>query len=147
MDDAVRVTGPIVPDGVVDLRRRIRHAGAAAGCVVPAVLGLLSVVLLRHSDSTLRGLLGTALALGAAPCLLLTGGPLAPGATGLLLGVTTSVVLWCVVGTVAARRALRRIAVDWSDVRREWWWLALPVWTGVVVALVLVDLLLGGALA
>jgi len=51
-----------------------------------------------------------------------------------------------IVGVIAARRATRIPAASWRDYWREYMWLAVGVWLGVVVALGAVNLIFGRAL-
>jgi hypothetical protein len=115
------------------------------GLLSPAVLGLLSLVLLRDNTSTTRGVLGFLAAVLAAPGLLVAGAPMA-GSTGLyMVAVLGSAAVWLLVGVVAARRATRTPVASWGDYWKEYVWIAGGVWLGVVGALVAANLILGGA--
>ena len=60
--------------------------------------------------------------------------------------VVGSAVLWMVLGATAARRATRLPVASWRDFWREYLWLAVGVWLGVVVALIAVNLVFGRAM-
>lgn len=123
----------------------MRTYGSAMANLPPAVLGLVALFAL-HRGSTPMGVFGFGCALFAAPVLLVAGAPLATGGGVYALAILGSAVLWAVLGAIAARRATRRPAADWRDFWREYAWLALGVWVGVIGALVAVQLLVGGAL-
>jgi len=111
----------------------------------PAVLGVVSLLLLRNNTSTVRGVLGFLTAVLAAPGLLVAGAPM-KGGTGLYLAAAVgSVVLWVLIGIAATARATRRPVATWGDYWKEYLWLAGAVWLGVVGALVAANLILGGA--
>ena len=82
----------------------------------------------------------------AAPGLLVAGAPLRADNSGYLVAVVGSAALWMLVGAISARRATRLPAASWRDYWREYLWLAVGVWLGVVVALVAVNLVFGRAL-
>ncbi|MDP9464224.1 MAG: hypothetical protein M3P52_06345 [Actinomycetota bacterium] len=104
------------------------------------------MLLLRGHTSFVRGIAGFLTAVLAAPGLLVAGAPLRSGRSVYLVAVAGSAVLWMIVGAIAARRATRIPAATWRDYWREYLWLAVGVWLGVVVALVAVNLVLGRAL-
>jgi hypothetical protein len=56
------------------------------------------------------------------------------------------VVLWLVVGYLAARRATRNPMASWSDYWRNYWWLAVGIWIGATAALVIARYTIGEAL-
>ena len=89
---------------------------------------------------------GFAATMLAAPALMAVGIPLATGSQRFLLGVVVSAMLWLLVGLVAARRATRSPVATWRNFWREYLWLAVGVWFGVVVALVAIELVVGRAL-
>lgn len=120
--------------------------GPFAGLVPATLLGALSLALLQNNETTLRGIAGFASALLAAPALLAAGLPLAEGATRFLAGIAGSIVLWLVVGVVAARRATRSPVATWRDYWREYLWLACGIWIGVGLALAIVEVVVGRAL-
>jgi hypothetical protein len=127
-------------------RSKLRASGPIAALVPPAVLGCVSLILLRGHGSLSRGIAGFLMALLAAPGLLVAGAPLRSGRNVYLGAVAGSAVLWMLVGAIAARRATRVPAASWRDFWREYMWLAVGVWLGVVVALVAVNLVFGLAL-
>ncbi len=126
-------------------RRQIRSMGVLAGLLPPAVLGALSMLLLRDNQTTVRGVLGFVTAVLAAPGLLVAGVPMA-GSTGLYLAAAAaSALMWLLVGAVASARATRRPVATWGDFWKEYLWLAGGVWLGVFGSLVAANLILGGA--
>ena len=70
----------------------------------------------------------------AAPCLLLVGAPF--GEEDLYpIAIGASVLLWLLVGLLAARRATRNPVATWSDYWRHYAWLCGGIWAGCAVAL------------
>ena len=112
----------------------------------PAALGVVAALVLAGSTSAARGVAGFALAVLAAPGLLVAGAPLRAGTGTYLVAVSGSAALWMVLGAVAAWRATRRPAASWRDYWAELAWLSVGVVGGVVLSLVLTNLVLGGAL-
>jgi hypothetical protein len=135
-----------VPLGPRAYRSKIRGSGPFVALLPPLVLGCFSLLLLRGHTSLARGVGGFVTAVLAAPGLLVAGVPLRSGRNVYLFAVVGSAVLWMIVGTIAARRATRHPAASWRDFWREYAWLALGVWLGVVVALAAVNLIFGRAL-
>ena len=133
-----------VPYGPKEYRRRLRKRGPIAGLFLPAIIGVVGLLLLRNNTQTWRGVGGFLLSIVAAPLLLVTGAPLTTGHsyTFALLG---SAALWVLLGTIAARMATTTPVATWRDYWREFLWLAGGVWIGIVVALVAANLILGGA--
>lgn len=134
-----------MPHGPRAYRRQIRRTGPILGLLPPAVLGLLSLVLLRDNTSTTRGVLGFLAAVLAAPGLLVAGAPMASGTGLYMVAVLGSAAVWLLVGVVATRRATRTPVASWGDYWKEYVWIAGGVWLGVVGALVAANLILGGA--
>ncbi len=124
-----------VPDGLRAHRDRVRRWGLLVGLAVPAVMGGFGALLLRGSETPWRGIPGFALAVMAVPTLPLSGIPAAAGTWRWVLAIGSSLLLWSVVGVVATRRALTRVATGWPEWRREWLPLAIGVWLGALAAL------------
>jgi hypothetical protein len=118
--------------------------GPVVALLPAALLGALSIALLRHNEATSRGVTGFAAAVLAAPALMPFGVPLATGSQRLWLGIFVSAIVWMAVGVVAARRATRSPVAGWRDFWREFGWLAAGIWIGVVLALVGVQVFVGG---
>lgn len=135
-----------VPMGPRAYRARVRAIGPLVALVIPAAFGVLSLLLLHGSTSAARGISGFGLAVLAAPGLLVMGAPLRSGGGTYLAGVAMSAALWFVLGVIAARRATRRPASSWRDFWGELLSLAVAVWIGVVVSLLVSNLVLGHAL-
>lgn len=127
-------------------RSKLRGTGPIVALVPPGVLGALSLVLLSGHTSLVRGLAGFLTAVLAAPGLLVVGAPLRSGSAVYLGAVAGSAVFWMLLGAVSARRATRLPVASWRDYWREYLWLAVGVWCGVVVALIVVNLVFGRAL-
>ncbi|HEY0519808.1 MAG TPA: hypothetical protein VGC84_09985 [Ilumatobacteraceae bacterium] len=135
-----------MPLGPREYRSKIRGAGPVVALLPPAVIGCMSLLLLRGHTSFVRGIAAFLTAILAAPGLLVAGVPLRSGGGVYVLAVVGSAVLWMIVGVISARRATRLPAASWRDYWHEYAWLAAGVWLGVVVALAAVDLMFGRAL-
>ena len=135
-----------VPLGPRAYRSKIRGSGPFVALVPPAILGCISLLLLRGHTSLARGVGGFVTAILAAPGLLVAGVPLRSGGGVYLVAIVGSAVLWMILGAISARRATRHPAASWRDFWREYAWLAVGVWLGVVVALAAVNLIFGRAL-
>ncbi len=135
-----------VPLGPRAYRTKLRASGPFVALVPPGVLGVLALLLLRGHSSLVRGVAGFLTAVFAAPGLLVAGVPLRSGRDVYLGAVVGSALLWMVLGAIAARRATRLPVASWRDFWREYLWLAVGVWLGVVVALIAVNLVFGRAM-
>lgn len=137
----------VVPGGIVATRQRVRSHGPLAALVVPGLLlaGAAGCwIVAGGSAGVLVGSAGWVLAALALPTAILLGVPW-EGGTARYLGVLiTSALVWLLVGYTAARRATRRPVAGWSDYWREYLWLAVALWAGVVTALAAIALALGG---
>lgn len=135
-----------VPLGPRAYRSKLRGSGPLVALIPPGVLGGFSLLLLSSHTSLVRGVAGFLTAVLAVPGLLVAGAPLRSGRGVYLGAIVGSAVLWMLVGAVAARRATRVPAASWRDFWREYLWLAVGVWLGVIVALAAVNLVFGRAL-
>ncbi|CAB4876427.1 unannotated protein [freshwater metagenome] len=135
---------PAVPHGPRAFRLRIRRLGPFVALAPAATLGVVAWLLLHGNTATSRGLTGFAAVVLAAPVLLAAGIPLTTESGRFVMGVVASIVLWLVVGLLAARRATRSPVASWRDFWREFAWLAAGIWLGVGVGLMAIELLLGG---
>ena len=133
-----------IPRGPKAYRKQVRQRGPIVGLLLPALVGLVGLLMLRDNTQTWRGIGGFLLSIVAAPVLLVTGAPLTTGHS-YALALLGSAALWVLLGTVAARIATRTPVATWRDYWREFLWLAGGVWIGVVVALIAANLILGGA--
>ena len=136
----------MVPLGPRDFRYRIRRIGPFAALLPACALAIVATMMLRGNTSTAGGVVGFAAVAFAAPGLLVAGIPLTAESGRTFLGVVGSVVLWLVVGILASRRATRSPVAIWRDYWREYLWLAVGVWAGVVMGLALIELFVGPAL-
>ena len=135
-----------VPLGPRAYRTKLRSSGPFVALLPPGVLGAVALLLLRSHTSLVRGVAGFLAAVLAAPGLLVVGAPLRSGRGVYLAAIVGSAVLWMLIGAIAARRATRVPVASWRDFWREYLWLAIGVWLGVVVALIAVNLVFGRAL-
>jgi hypothetical protein len=127
-------------------RGRIRGRGPLVALLPPAILGLLALLVINVGNSAGTGLTGLVLAVLAAPGLLAVG---APFSSSVLwpIGIVLSVVLWVVVGYVAARRATRNPMATWSDFWRNYGVLAVGVCLGASVAVIVARMSIGDVLS
>jgi hypothetical protein len=105
-----------------------------------------ALLLRGNTTSAVRGVGGFALAVLAAPGLLVAGVPLRHGNAVLLGAVAGSALMWFVLGVVASRRATAVPVCSWRDFWREHLWLAAGVWLGVLGAGLAANLVMGRAL-
>ncbi len=141
--------GPITPPGAPlsrAQRRRIRSKGPLVALLLPAALGLTSLMMLRGSTSATTGVGGFLLALLAAPLLPAFGAPLRTGSAAVVAAVLASAVMWFLLGAFAAQRATRSVAAGWGRFWGEYVWLTSCVWLGAVLAVVAANLVLGRVL-
>jgi hypothetical protein len=129
-----------VPLGLVAYRQRLRRRGPLVALVPPLVAAALAVAVWRFwpcsgSTCTVRAVVGWGLASLAVPTALIAGVPFNGGGARYALVVASSVALWLVIGLLAGRRATRVPAANWHDFRREYLWLAVPLWLGVIAGL------------
>lgn len=110
------------------------------------MLGAVAALALHDNTSSTRGIGGFAAAVFAAPAMLAFGVPLASGSSKVMLGALVSAAIWFALGLLAARRATRSPVATWRDFWRELVWLVGGVWLGTVIALVVVQLAVGGAI-
>jgi hypothetical protein len=123
-------------------RARLRQFGPVAGVLPPAVIGLFALVFRSTGSFAWNGVAGLATGVFAAPGLLAMGAPFSDTST-YPLGIVLSIVLWLVVGWVAARRATRNPVATWPDYWRQYAMLLASVWLGVAVGLLVARAQLG----
>ena len=111
----------------------------------PAVLGLLAVAILNVGDSQASGYAGLLLGVFAAPALLAVGVPFSSTEV-IPIGIALSVLLWLIVGAIAAHRTTRDPMATWSDYWRTYRWLAGGIWVGALAALAVARFVVGDAL-
>ena len=126
-------------------RSRIRSRGPFLALVPPAILGAIALLALEYFEGKVSGYVGLIFGVFAAPGLLAVGVPFS-GEEVYAIGITLSVLLWLIVGAVAARRATRNPMASWTDFWRTYWWLAGGIWVGAAAALVVARISVGGAL-
>jgi hypothetical protein len=114
--------------------------------VLPALLGIVSLLMLRNSHSTMRGIGGFVAAVLAAPLLPAFGAPIRSGGGRYAVAVLASAVVWLLIGLLASRRAARRPVATWGGFWAEYLLLALSAWVGVVLSLIASNLVMGRAL-
>lgn len=126
-------------------RLRIRSRGPFLALIPPAVLGAISVLALQLFNGKASGYVGLIFGVLAAPALLAVGAPFSDSSL-YSIGVTLSVLLWLIVGAIAARRTTRNPMAGWPDFWRTFFWLAGGIWIGVVAALFVARSIVGQAL-
>ena len=132
---------PLVPRGPAHYRRKIRRLGMLAALVMPTSSLAVGVLVWRFwpcpdgSRCLVPSVIGWILAALALPTAVLVGLPFSGGPVRLAVAAVTSAVAWIVIGFAASRRATRVPVADWRDWRREYLWLAIPLWLGVLVGL------------
>jgi hypothetical protein len=127
-----------VRGGVADYRRRPTSTFVAL--IIPAMAFAAACVLWRLVPCTSGVCVETRapawlLAALAVPTALLGGVPFEGGLPRYAIIGATSVVVWLLLGWLAARRATKSAVASWRDWWREYTWLLLGVWAGVVIAL------------
>jgi hypothetical protein len=126
--------GPPVVDGPRWYRSRLRTWGPVAALLVPGLVGAIALLSLRLFDTAWSGAVGLIGGVFAAPALLAAGAPF--GERDLYpWAIAASVVLWLLVGFLAARRATRNPMATWADYWRHFAWLCAGVWLGAAAAL------------
>lgn len=127
-------------------RGRIRSRGPLLAVVPPLAIGLLALLVIGVGNSAGTGLTGLVLSVMAAPGLLAVG---APFSSSVLwpIGIGISVVLWIVVGFIAARRSTRNPMATWADYWRDYAVMAIGICVGAGVAVGVARVALGDVLS
>ncbi len=123
----------MVPDGIGYHSRVVGSYGALVALGPMIAFGLMSMLVLAGSQSSVRGVIGFALAVFACPTLPLFGFPLSTGGGRWLAVIASSAVVWAALGHLAARRSTSRAVAGWPEWRREWLRLAIGVWVGAFI--------------
>jgi lysylphosphatidylglycerol synthetase-like protein (DUF2156 family) len=131
--EAPSITRGAVPEGIEHHLRLVRTYGWLGALVPMAAAGAASMLVLRGSQSTVRGLVGFVLAVVSCPTLPVFGFPLATGGAKWLAVIASSAAVWATVGFIAARRSTNRAIAGWREWRREWFRLAIGIWIGSLV--------------
>lgn len=117
--------------------------GPILAVLIPGVIGVVGYGLLKVSDATWSGPIGLLGSLLGAPALLAVGAPF--GSRSLYpVAVIASVLMWLLIGFLAARRATRNPMASWGDFWRHYLWMLLGVWAGVGIALAVATVQVGG---
>ena len=144
-----------VPAGPLAYHRRIRTIGPIVAMVPPAIVlavttalrGVLACDVGACGRQVVTSWILPAMSL---PTAMLWGIPIEDGTTRLIGVLASSASVWLLVGVVATRRATRSLVATWRDFWREYLWLALSIWAGVGVGLLVLskvlDTGLGGVL-
>ena len=131
-----------VPKGPAAYRRSLRRLGPFVALAPPAaLLGTAAVIWLAWPCDGLEcvtpSLLTYALAGLALPTAVLSGLPLVATPFTAMIALTTSALVWMLLGSWAARRATSSPVATW----REWWvelaTLVVGMWAGVVGGLLI----------
>ena len=141
-----------VPDGPVAYRQRLRWLGPLLALLVPFVALVSAAVIAEAVDCTGRACAAKGagvftLTLGSLPTAMLVGIPFEGGSARYLLAVLDQ--HRGVAGGRRRRRAARhasRAVATWRDWWREYLLLAGAMWCGVLLALAVVAVALGGNL-
>ena len=138
---APQLSAPL-PMGPRSYRKRLLGFGWAMGLLIPAAMMALAVAVYRlwpcSGDACVATKAGSWLpAALALPTALLVGLPFRSGLARYLMAGTTSLLVWALIGRLAARRAVRRPLASWKQWWGEYLWLLAAVWAGIIVALVL----------
>lgn len=126
-------------------RSRIRLFGAFAALIVPAIVGAIAIASLRLFDGLWSGAIGLIGGVFAAPVLLAVGAPFGDDSR-YPLAIAASVVMWMLVGVLAARRATRNPMASWADYWRQYAWLCAGIWIGCIAAMVISAAVVGESL-
>ena len=132
-----------MPGGVASTRRSIRRRGGlmAIGCSVG--LWLLGVVFSWIISGPKGGSVALVLMVMALPVMPILGMPAAGGTARLLVAISSSAVLWWILGQVVAGRVTKRPVVGWREWLREFFMVGLGLWIGAAGGLLLGVLVLG----
>jgi hypothetical protein len=110
----------------------------------PLIWGALSWFMLWALSDRVTSVIGLIGVLSSAPFLLLAGAPIG-NQDHYPLAVAASVAAWAAVGWWAARRATRVSVAGWPEFWREFIWIAVGVWGGVLIAFGAVSMMYGEA--
>ena len=126
----------VVPAGLAATRERVRRRGWVAGLAVPVVVVAIAAIVLEipaegHIANVL-GVAGSLLALLAVPTAVAFGIPVEVGPVRAGLAVTTSLLLWALLGWWAGHRVSQRVVGGWREWAVEFGWLTLCLWAGVL---------------
>lgn len=141
MQTSIRAT-KIVPDGINAHRTLVRQRGGLISVAIAAGLTLIGAILL-WLPGAIFGVIGYLFINAGLPLLALTGVPAISGTSRYFIAVIGSVAMWWVIGHFAAMRATRRAIAGWPEWRREFQPLAIGVWVGTILALVVTAFVLG----
>lgn len=107
------------------------------------VLGIVAVAVLRIGTTAATGATGFVLAVLGAPMLVVAGIPLRSGTGVFAIAIAASAMLWALLGLWAARRAAARPAPRWVTFWAEYAWMAVSVWAGLALSLLVSSLAVG----
>jgi hypothetical protein len=140
-----------VPYGPQAYRRSMRRLGPFVA-LIPAVVLLGAMVTAKAVVScptvgacNARAVTSWVLPALALPTAVLAGLPIETGTNRLAVVTVTSALVWMVVGRFAARRATARPIASWRDFAREFAWLAVALWFGVLTGIALIAVGIGDA--
>ena len=113
----------------------------AIGCAVG--LWLLGVVFSWSVSGPKGGSVAFVLRVMARPVMPILGMPAAGGTARLLVAISSSAVLWWILGQVVAGRVTKRPVVGWREWLREFFMVGIGLWLGAAGGLLLGVLVLG----
>jgi hypothetical protein len=132
-----------IPGGVVLTRRHVRRRGGFVGIGVAFALFALGWIV----DSLLGGARGNALSfvltMVAFPAMPVLGIPAAGGTSRMFVAVVISLVLWWILGQLAAAKVSTRPIVGWREWSREFSLFAVSIIAGTAGAVILAAYFLG----
>ena len=146
---ASRTSVAPVPLGPVAYARKLRRGGWLMALLVPAALlgltALAKVTLTCPTGQLCSNRVATNWVLPglALPTAILWGIPLRGGTARYIGVVASSAVLWAILGVWAAGRATRRPIATWRTWFREYAFLLIGVWLGVLAGLVALGAIVG----
>lgn len=120
---------------------RRRGGAAAVGLAIALAIGgrLVDLVV----GGAVGGVMGFVTLVAAFPVMPVLGVPAADGSARLALAVVVSLVVWWVLGQMAAARVTRRAVAGWREWLREFAVIGSGLWLGAVGAVLLAALALG----
>ncbi|MFM8553357.1 MAG: hypothetical protein ACKOBO_01910 [Acidimicrobiales bacterium] len=131
------------PGGIVHTRRSVRRRGGATSVGLALALALCGRFLDLVVGGAAGGAVGFVALVAAFPMMPVLGVPAADGAARLAVAVGVSLVVWWVLGQMAAARVTRRAVAGWREWLREFVVIGSGLWLGAVGAVLLSALVLG----
>lgn len=131
------------PGGIVHTRRAVRRRGGATAIGLAVALALVGRLLDLVVGGTAGGAAGFVALVAAFPVMPVLGVPAADGSARLAVAIGASLVVWWVLGQMAAARVTRRAVAGWREWLREFAVMGSGLWLGAAGAVLLAALALG----